>query len=249
MNALLALFLLVAHLMSPAPRIIDLAPGARGPLVISQSNVIVRGHNTVIVASPEQRAVEITGSNVRLENVTVQGGEYGVLITKQSSNVTVRLVEARRCGAGIGVYGRGVRVEFCTVWDGRMIQSDPGGDNDYGCYGVEVTHAQDVEIRFCFFYRLRQPSHDYGMDGSGVELYGNLRNVRVHDCVFVLCNAGYEAGGGAMQGVRVYNCLASRCTEWDVVHDGAGKFAITGKVTDEGNRVLRKEVLRIATSA
>lgn len=119
--------------------------------------------------------------------------EHGLYLAGSGHRVTA--VDVSGVGIGIKVEGDTHRIDHCTIHDLSMVIADAAQDNDYGAIGIVLSHAVGVEVDHNTFERLRQPSPDYGVDGSALEIFNGAHSVlfthnRVHTVAAVT-----EVGG------------------------------------------------------
>jgi hypothetical protein len=100
--------------VAPAGSVLHLRPGLySGPLVIGRSMTLI-GPAT-IVGGTDRPAITITASKVNLADISVMGGETGILVTRA---VSVRLENVRVAGAvrrGIDISQASVQLHRCRV--------------------------------------------------------------------------------------------------------------------------------------
>lgn len=195
---------------APDGATVTVESGTYAPFVLRNSNLTIReapGHSAVVAGGTD--AIEVNGSNnVIIEGLTVRGAaEYGIDVV-ESSNVTLRAVEATRNGTGIRVIGfnsRNVNVLGAALHtNDRMIKNTCGGNDDYGANGIKWRETNGPHaIRGSVLFANRAASCDYGTDGGAFEVWKAsgvvIANNRAYDN-----NVTYEigtAGGYVPQGI------------------------------------------------
>jgi hypothetical protein len=149
--------------------------------------------------------------------------ETGIWVTSTAHNVALRDNEATNVGIGFKIDGRYNLVSGNYAHDLHMVVNERGTDNSYGAIGVALGNS-DNEIAYNSFVRCRAPSLEYGWDGGGVEIFGQVNNSFIHHN-YVYGSEGFiEVGGGAARQTWVSNNLVVNSGRVIGIHT-AGKYA------------------------
>ena len=152
------------------------------------------------------RAIVVDADWIIIEDLLVRDAyEAGIYLTAHAEHNIIRNVEATAVGSGIVVAGQHNLVTQNYLHDLHMVVNTPGGEGDFGAVGVKLYGSYN-EVSHNRMVRCLAPSYDYGVDGGGIELYGEtdgnriLRNWVSHSAGFL------EVGGGAARDTLVaYN--------------------------------------------
>jgi len=173
---------------------------------------------------------KVSGTHATLSNLA--------LVKSNAANVTeigaflsgtgMRVTGCDFSGVGIGLKleGSGHLVEQSVFHDLTMVFADAAPDNDYGAMGIVISNGSAIEIRNNRFERLRQPSPDYGTDGSALEIFNAASNVRFHHNLVSTVDAFTEIGGSiataTVQDVRYHHNLVLDYVNIAYFHNNAG---------------------------
>lgn len=197
------------------------------------------------LASGYSDAIQLNGAKyVTIEGLNITGaGQAGINIDKNSSFVTVRNVEASGVGEGVMMNGSNSLVTQSFFHDLKMIKNTTSlPDDDYGAVGVMIGGSNN-EVSFTRIVNAAAPSYDYGRDGGGIELFGTISNISIHDN-WVENSIGFlEAGGikGAISNVTITNNVSLNNGNFIDLHNGGGQFASTFANVDASNNTIVNE--------
>ncbi len=157
-------------------------------------------------SGPWSRAVTVNADWVVVEGLAVRDAqEFGVFVSSGSDHNVIRDCTATQVGMGYGISGQYNLLTRSQAYDLKMVVNTPGGDDDYGALAVCLYNSYN-EVSYNRFERCRASSYDYGTDGGGVELYGNVTGSRIHHNWVSDGNGFIEVGGGAARDTVVaYN--------------------------------------------
>lgn len=162
------------------------------------------------------------------------GWRTGFTVADGAGHVTIRGAQAY--GNTIGVHvkhgAHHVRVVdnelFANV---ALARNTPGGDDDYGAWGVLIEGTDSVIGHNRFWDNAAWCSYDYGQDGAAIEIYAAERNLIHHnvsrdDAAFV--EIGSSAHRTSSDNVLAFNTYVSQrpAAEFLMVHAGQ-KFGPT----------------------
>ncbi|MGU3360048.1 hypothetical protein ACLBWX_06935 [Methylobacterium sp. M6A4_1b] len=154
-------------------------------------------------------------------------GQAGINVMKTSSFVTIRNIEASNVGEGVMLNGTNNLVTRSYFHDLKMIKNTPDiKDDDYGAVGILIGNSNN-EVSFNRVINGKAASYDYAYDGGGIELFGNMDNIRIHDN-WVENSVGFiEAGGfnNALTNISITNNVSLNNNGFMVLHNGGGGFA------------------------
>jgi hypothetical protein len=120
--------------------------------------------------------------------------------------------------------------------DLHVVQSTPGGNDDYGAVGIVIMGGQRVEIAYNRCERCSGPSLDYIVDGGAIETYGNVSDISIHHNYAVEANGFLELGAGTAQNVQVaYNVSFNPSYGTQIGMNWEGKFVGDYFLTIENN--------------
>ncbi len=172
--------------------IIRIAPGVH--------DVVLDG--ITVRASPDHDrngiAIRRGTSRIELRGVTVTGAGRDGILVEGTTDLTISGCTIRQNATGIEVFGATTGViERCEISENqKMITNTRGGDDDHGAFGIAAIRTTgDLLIRGNTFAANRADSHDYGIDGSGVEIYG-ASGVRIEGNTFRDNRNAVETGRG-----------------------------------------------------
>ena len=137
-------------------------------------------------------------SRIELRGITVTGAGRDGILVEDTTDLTISGCTIRQNATGVEVFGATTGViERCTISENQtMITNTEGGDDDHGAYGIAAIRTTgDLLIRGNTFGANRAPSYDYGIDGSGVEIYG-ASGVRIEGNTFGDNRNAVETGRG-----------------------------------------------------
>ena len=177
-----------------------------------------------------ESCVRVEGSHVVIDGLCLRDTyEFGVSIGPKATHGVVRNCEITAAGIGVGVRGTNCLVTRNHIHDLKMIRNDKTDpDNDYGAVAVALFNS-DNEVSHNRMEECRAPSHDYGMDGGVVEIYGKVNDCRVIGNWSRHCDGFIEIGGqpGECRNLLVaYNVAMDNNGMCIVIHTG-GKFGGT----------------------
>ncbi|MCI9882927.1 hypothetical protein MTL_23190, partial [Methylobacterium goesingense] len=154
-------------------------------------------------------------------------GQAGINVMKTSSYVTVRNIEASNVGEGVMLNGTNNLVTRSYFHDLKMIKNTPDiKDDDYGAVGILIGNSNN-EVSFNRVTNGKAASYDYTYDGGGIELFGNMDNIKIHDN-WVENSVGFiEAGGynNSLTNISITNNVSLNNNGFMVLHNGGGGFA------------------------
>jgi hypothetical protein len=142
-------------------------------------------------------------------------------------------------GFGISLAGANAKVFHNYIHDLHMIVNTPGGDDDYGAVGVNITtNTVGADISYNRIVNCIAPSYDYGTDGGAFEFYSNISNINVHHNWCEGNNGVFEMGGGTIANVTISYNVCYDNGELGGMHL-AGPFAgIISNIRVENNTVV-----------
>ncbi|MFC6023748.1 right-handed parallel beta-helix repeat-containing protein [Plantactinospora solaniradicis] len=201
-----------------------LARGSRfaDPLVIAASGtpnapILISAYgatgNTPVIESTgtDDHCVTLDGSYLTMTYLDIHNcsGSGGVLIRGSSVTVSRNLVSNNETGIEVHQDSADARVlDNDLVNNNRMTVNDPGGDDDYGAFGI-LLHGLRTEVAGNRISGSEAFSHDYGRDGGAVEIFGGRYNV-IHHNLAVDNVAFAELGGAGTHGNSyAYNVVRS----------------------------------------
>ena len=201
-------------------------------LVNSNYTPDARGTDTSIwdtVLNVDQQASYIKITDLYIGNARA-GNTFEAGIRVRGDHITIDNVEITKAGQGV-VFGGTLTgssnsvVENSFIHDLTMVRNTndgtpPGRDDDYGAIGVHVAGASDVTVRDNTFKNLKQPSYDYKVDGSVMEISETVRNVSLEGNYIENALCVTELGG------QSHNTHANISIDHNVIvnTDGIGYF-------------------------
>jgi hypothetical protein len=132
-----------------------------------------------------------------------------VLIRGSSVVVDHNLITDNTTGIEVDTNSADARVlDNDLVNNNRMIVNTPGGNDDYGAFGI-LLHGLRTEVAGNRVSGSAAASDDYGLDGGAIEIYGARQNV-IHHNLAVDNVAFAELGNATSQGnTYAYNVVRS----------------------------------------
>jgi hypothetical protein len=203
--------LLLARGSRFSDRLLVAASGTPGaPILISAYGAV--GNTPVIQSTPtDGPCVTLDGSHVTMTYLDVHNcaGLGGVLIRGDSVVVSHNIVSNNTTGIEVYPDSADARIlDNDIVNNNRMIKNTPGGDDDHGAFGI-LLQGLRTEVAGNRISGSAAFSHDYGLDGGAVEIYGGRQNV-VHHNLAVDNVAFAELGSATSQGnTYAYNVVRS----------------------------------------
>lgn len=151
--------------------------------------------------------------------------EFGAYLAGTGHRITA--CDFSGVGIGVKVEGSGHRVDSSVFHDLTMVVNDTANrDNDYGAIGVLVSKASDINVDHNRFERLRAASHDYGVDGSALEIYNAATRVRFFNNVVKEVAALTEIGGSVptdmVSDIVYHHNLVVNASSIGYFHNNAG---------------------------
>ena len=156
------------------------------------------------------------------EFITQQGNFSGVKV--YGDDCEIRNFMSRWNVAGIMTDSGCARLnahDYVLLDNAVMSVNAPGGDDDSGAFGHAIFGA-DGEFHHFTSSGHRATSHDYGIDGSTIEIYGGKRNV-FHHCTAVDDEAFTELGNQATEDTTYHHCVY-----YSLAGDGRIGFNVQG---------------------
>ncbi len=184
------------------------------------------------------RAIYLDASWVVLEGLLVRDAQdAGVFITANANNTIVRDLEATATGFGVSIRGQHNLVTGSYMHDLTMIRNTPGGDDDYGATAVALYNSYN-EVAFNRFIRCKAASYDYGSDGGGVELYGNITGSTIHHNWVTGTDGFIEVGGGSARDTIVAYNVAINNGVFTYLHLSGNFAAAVSNFRVENNTIV-----------
>ena len=156
--------------------------------------------------------IRLAGDYLVLDGIVIHNSLWsGAEMT--GDHDVVQNCEMYDCGWGINIANASnVRVTGNYIHDLHMIYNDDTADNDMGAVGVNISGCAGGDIGWNEMAHCLAPSHDYGLDGGAVEIYGNVSDVEIHHNLMHDNNGVFETGGGAASNLTFdYNlCVHNR---------------------------------------
>ncbi len=161
---------------------------------------------------------------------------YGVNVT--GDHATLERVEIDDVGIGMQISAPFTTVTGSAIHDLHMYNNTPGGDDDSGAVGFDVS-ADDVTIATTSCTNCRAPSYDYGYDGGFVDIWKQGNRLKLVDNVATnvqgFLEVGGQGGNDSAYDVVVTGNKVTRTYGGIWVH-GDGTFSIrTGNIKVSGN--------------
>ncbi|MGY2047801.1 Ig-like domain-containing protein [Methylobacterium sp. JK268] len=178
-------------------------------------------------------------------------GQAGINVTRTSSHVTIRNVEATHVGEGVMLNGTDNLVTHSDFHDLTMVKNTANVLNDdYGAIGVMIGNSNN-EVSFTKIVNAKAPSYDYGQDGGGIELFGTLSNIRIHDNWVENSEGFIEAGGikSSLSNISIVNNVSLNNGNFLTLHNGGGAFASSFSSFDVSHNTVVEENNRPGQSA
>ncbi|KQP38311.1 hypothetical protein ASF49_04690 [Methylobacterium sp. Leaf104] len=178
---------------------------------------------------------------VVIDGLTITGAaQAGVNVTKSASHITIRNVEASQVGEGVMLNGTDNLVTRSYFHDLKMIKNTANVyDDDYGAVGVMIGNSNN-EVSYTRIVNAKAPSFDYGHDGGGIELFGTMNNVKIHDNWIENTVGFIEAGGykNSLTNISITNNVSLNNNGFLVLHNGGGNFASTFRNVDLSHNTI-----------
>lgn len=158
--------------------------------------------------------IKIATHHVSLIGLHLQDAHEGGVSIVGDYN-SVQSCETNSVGQGVMVNGEHNLITRNVLHDGTMVVNDATAFNDYGAMGV-ILYRGNNEVSYNQIYNMAQPSHDYGMDGSAVELSAQTFSAngnKIHHNYAHNCNCFTEVSGKGMQvhDLSYYDNVISDC--------------------------------------
>ncbi|MDA0636590.1 right-handed parallel beta-helix repeat-containing protein [Nonomuraea sp. MCN248] len=134
------------------------------------------------ISGRDANCVVVSGSHWRISGLRASNCLWSGFEIKGDSNV-LSGVSADRNVAGVSVTPTGARntIKDSTFADNdRMSVNDKGGDNDSGAFGI-LLNGDDNLVTGNTITGSHAKSHDYGVDGAAIEVFGGNRNRITHN--------------------------------------------------------------------
>ncbi len=178
----------------------------------------------------------VTIDGIGFHNAT----QAAVNVASTSSYITVQNSEMTNVGEGVLLNGTHNLVTENYIHDLHMVKDTPTNttsaatiaatnNDDYGANGVVIGNSYN-EVSFNKIVDAKAQSYDYGTDGGGIELFGTMTNVSIHDNYVAGSQGFLEAGGSAgavLSNITISNNVALNNGNFIDIHNGGGSFAAT----------------------
>jgi len=188
------------------------------------------------------RVISVNADWVIIEGFFVQDAhEAGVYVSSGSDHNAIRDIEATNTGFGISIRGRFNLVTGNYLHDLHMVFNTPGGNDDYGAIGIEISNGSDNEVSYNRMVKCKASSYDYGSDGGAVELFGVADRNYIHHNWATASDGFIEVSGGSARDTIVAYNVSVNNGGFSWIHL-SGPFA--GDVQDfriENNTVVETE--------
>ena len=149
-------------------------------------------------------AIRLMGDHLVLRGVKLTTTyESGAVIL--GSHCAILDCEMTDTGFGITLAAHDATIRHNYIHDLHIIVNTPGGDDDYGAVGINITNTDGADIAGNTLARCIDDSYDYVVDGGAFEFYGNVANVQVHHNWCEDNNGVFEVGAGVCSNVRIYD--------------------------------------------
>ena len=146
--------------------------------------------------------------HINLEGLKATGAmEDGFKVGKGSEYNVIKNCEATNVGIGIALRGENNIATQNYIHDLHLVVDTPGGDDDYGAVGAWL-FASNNEISYNKMENLMGQSYDYGMDGGGCEVTGDVSNSKIIGNEITNTNGFMEFSQGTSNGVAANNIIA-----------------------------------------
>jgi hypothetical protein len=178
--------------------------------------------------------VILDGERIVLMRVHINKG-WGFGLRMRGLSSAVRYCEISNVGLGVGMQAYACAVTNCYIHDLHVVESGPGGAEDYGAVAVDCNGVWS-EITYNRFVNCICDTVEWGLDGGTVELKGNVDHARIHHNTAVNCLGFFEVGGypGRFHDARVESNTIVDCYQLGGWHLGGGygsdvdDFKLTG---------------------
>ncbi|KQP42286.1 hypothetical protein ASF49_00010 [Methylobacterium sp. Leaf104] len=96
------------------------------------------------------------------------------------------------------------------------------------------------EVSYTKIVNAKAPSFDYGHDGGGIELFGTMDNIKIHDNWIENTVGFIEAGGykNSLTNISITNNVSLNNNGFVDIHNGGGSFASTFKNVDVSHNTV-----------
>lgn len=172
--------------------------GSGDPPVLSNTNTSNKFTYVIGVWGPYW-----TIQDIKIDSLNDNIIEDGIRVWDNANNVIIQNNHITGVAKGIKLHGSDSIIRNNLIHDLIMLINTPGGDDDVGAIGVEVTRngsvVSDVQIHNNTFKNLKQHSYDYGTDGAAVEFYDASDGVRVFNNWIENVDSMTEFGSGNNQ--------------------------------------------------
>jgi hypothetical protein len=175
--------------------------------------------------------------------------EDGIRVWDNGTHVIIDNVEITGVAKGIKLHGSHSEVKNSYIHDLVMLINTPGGDDDVGAIGIEVTQngstVSDVKIHHNRLVNLIQPSYDYGRDGAALELFDNIDGVTFYnnwvENVDSLTELGASSPNKVIQNVVLHHNVVVNPRIISFIHNSGPLGVTIYQIKIDNNTIVKKE--------
>jgi hypothetical protein len=174
--------------------------------------------------------------------------EDGLRVWDQGAHVVIDNVEITGVAKGIKLHGSHSEIKNSYIHDLVMLINTPGGDDDVGAIGIEVSQnggtVSNVNIHHNRLVNLIQPSYDYGRDGAALELYDNVNGVAFYnnwvENVDSLTELGASSPNKVIQNVTLHHNVVINPRIISFIHNSGPLAVAIHQIKIDHNSIVKK---------
>ena len=212
---------------------------------------------TLTNTNPDNKYIYVVGvwgkhwtiRDIKIDSIEGNIIEDGIRVWDNGSHVIIDNVEITGVAKGIKLHGSHSEIKNSYIHDLVMLINTPGGNNDVGAIGVEVTQngstVSNVKIHHNRLVNLIQPSHDYGYDGAALELFDNVDGVVFYnnwvENVDALTEFGASSPNKVIQNVVLHHNVVVNPRMISFVHNSGPLSVTIYQIKIDNNTIVKKE--------
>jgi hypothetical protein len=186
--------------------------------------------------------------NIKIDSIAGNIIEDGIRIWDNGSNAIIDNVEITGVAKGIKMHGSHSEIKNSYIHDLVMLINTPGGDDDVGAIGIEVTQngspVTNVKVHHNKLVNLIQPSDDYGYDGAAIEFYGSINGVEFYnnwiENVDSLTELGASSSAKIIQNITLRHNVVINPRIISFIHNAGSAEVTIKQIKIENNTIIKR---------
>jgi hypothetical protein len=174
--------------------------------------------------------------------------EDGIRVWDNGANAIIDNVEITGVAKGIKMHGSDSEIKNSYIHNLVMLINTPGGDDDVGAIGIEVTQngnpVTNVKVHHNKLVNLIQPSYDYGYDGAAIEFYDNVNGVEFYnnwvENVDSFTELGASSSARVIQNITLRHNVVINPRIISFIHNSGSAEVTIKQIKIDNNTIVKK---------